>query len=181
MVVTPDLNIIFFIRKNIVYQFGYFRKKPSPCAQFVSFRKNDGQFYPIFSIIGAFLKAQMTNFIQPAVTVLFWRKNPYKYINGGKFKKNLGIQQKWQLRLTSITSLSLERTLCINSGIFKKRPPPSHCGQFVYFIGNNGHFYPMFSIIGAFLKAQVTNFIHPTVTPLFDKKTLQNINGTKFQ
>ena len=30
MMVMPDLNCIFFIRKNIVHQFGYFREKPPP-------------------------------------------------------------------------------------------------------------------------------------------------------
>ena len=53
-------------------------------------------------------------------------------------------------------------------------PPPLSCALFVYFSGKDGYFYPTFYIIGAFLKAAVINFIHPSENALFlIKKILQ--------
>ena len=48
------------------------------------------------------------------------------------------------------------------------RPPP--CASFVYFSGKAGHFYPMFSITTAFLKAPVTNSTHLPKSGLFCQK-----------
>ena len=74
MVGMPALNYIFLIRTNIVHQFEYFQKSPPPFGQLVYFPGNDGHYYPTSSIIGAFIKAPVTNFIHLAESALFDKK-----------------------------------------------------------------------------------------------------------
>ena len=105
----------------------------------------------------------------------FLTKNSSKFINGTKFKKS-----RFNKTMASFCIFLIRNNIVHQFGYFRKKPLLS-CGQFVYFPGNDRPFYQTFSIIGAFLKAQVTNFIYPAVTALFDKKPLQNINGAKFK
>ena len=130
----PDLNCIFFTRKNIVHHFGYFRKTPPPlslCLVYL-FSWKYQTFLPNVFHDWSIFHGTSDKFYPPSSDRTFLAKKIQNSLFVVNLKK-LGKQQKWWLRLTSIASFSLERTLCINLGIFEKIPLPM-CLLCVFFV-----------------------------------------------
>ena len=126
MMVMPDLNCIFFIRKNIVHQFGYFREKPPPHLPLclVSFFSWKWQTF-LLNVFHNWNNSQGTSdkVYPPNSDRAYLTKNLFKILMARNLKKSRYIAK---LVVTSdLNSIFFIRKNIVHQfGYFRKKPPP---------------------------------------------------------
>ena len=113
---------IFFIRKAHCASLRVFSKKPPPpfCLAYLFTRKRRTFLPEVFHNLSIF-RGSSDKFYPPSRHRTFLSKKVFGIHLRREIQKNLGLTQQWHI----FASFSLGRTLCLNSGIFGKSPPPT--------------------------------------------------------